>query len=141
MVALQFALFRTRAVESQVVAMGPVYTNAMQLKAQYEVLKDRQELKYAALDCWRTVSELLPQETTLDGMNFTDGRKLSLNGSAPSGEVKQLVDFEAAMRKATVNNQPLFDLKKSGSLSYRANPGGTTVSWSLTLELKRTDLQ
>src|SRR5262249_1431111 len=46
LIALQVALYRTRAVEREVSSLSPSYTNAMQLKAQYQVLKDRQELKF-----------------------------------------------------------------------------------------------
>src|SRR5277367_2434421 len=43
---------QTRKVERQVAAISGDYTNAMELQAQYNVLKERQNLKYAALDCW-----------------------------------------------------------------------------------------
>ena len=80
---------------------GPTYTNALQLKAKFQVLKDRQDLKFAALDCWKIVAELLPDGVTLDGYNFSDGRKLTLSGSAPADQTKQLLDFDADIRKAT----------------------------------------
>jgi hypothetical protein len=51
-----------------------------------------------------------------------------------------VVDFNEAMRNATVNSQPLFDKAKGDPLSYRAGPGGT-VSWNFSLELKRTEAQ
>jgi len=41
---------QTRKVEQQVAGISGSYTNVLQLKARYEVLKERQELKYAALD-------------------------------------------------------------------------------------------
>jgi hypothetical protein len=140
-VALQYALFRTRSVESQVAAMGPTYTNAIQLKARYEVLKDRQELKYAALDCWKLIAEFLPAEVTLDQLNFADGKRLNLNGTAPAGQIKDLYEFEAAIRKAEVNGQPMFDRIRGDNLQYRANAGGGNVSWSMTVELKRVEAQ
>jgi hypothetical protein len=49
--------FQTGKVEEQVAAISGSYTNVLQLKARYEVLKERQDLKYAALDCWKLVAE------------------------------------------------------------------------------------
>jgi hypothetical protein len=141
LVALQFALYRTRSVENEVARLGPAYTNALQLKAQSEVLKDRQELKFAALDCWKQLADLLPTAATLEGMNFSDGHRLTLNGTAPAGNVKELLEFEAGIRKATAHGQPMFDLKNSDNLTYRANPNPATVSWNLTMELKRAEVQ
>ena len=36
----------------------------------------REELKFAALDCWKVTAELLPESATLDGFAFSEGRKL-----------------------------------------------------------------
>lgn len=141
-VALGVASYRTRQVESTVALMAPQYTNAMQLKARYEVLKDRQELKYAALDCWSVTARLLPEGVTLETMSFVDGKKLRLDGTAPSDQVQKLIDFEGYMRKATdATGQPLFDATKGDNLNYRAAPGNANVSWNVTLELKRVEVQ
>src|SRR6185503_6057898 len=113
------------------------YTNAVQLKARYQVLKEREELKFAALDCWKTVAELLPETLTLDGFNLIEGRKLTLSGSAPSTEGNTVLDFVKAMRKATINGQPMFDETKSEQFNSRPNQVATTSSWSFGLELKR----
>lgn len=141
LIALQVALYRTRGVESQVAERAPAYTNALQLKAQFEVLKDRQELKYAALDSWRAVAQQLPEEVTLDGFNFSDGHRLTLNGNAPMGSVQQLYNFEAAMRKTAVNGQPLFAPGKGDNLSYSTAPGGGGLNWNFSMELNRTEVQ
>ena len=135
---LQWELFRTHAVEQTVAEIGPSYTNSIELRDRFRVLKDRQELKYAALDCWKTVAELLPDGVTLDGYNFSDGKKLTLSGTAPGDQVKRLLDFDADIRKAAVNGQPLFDPNAGDHVTYRSGPGGA-VSWSCVLELKRSE--
>src|SRR5689334_12446365 len=56
MVALGYSTIQTQGVENRVADMGPTYTNAIQLRDRYRVLKDRQELKFADLGVWRTVS-------------------------------------------------------------------------------------
>jgi hypothetical protein len=143
LIGLQFLLFKTRSVETDVASRGPSYTNAIQLKARYQVLKDRQELKFAALNCWNVTAKLMPVSLTLETMNFSDGRRFTLSGTAPSDEVKELYVFEGGMRKASdESGQPLFDPLKGESLTYRANQVGSgTVSWNFTLELKRAEIQ
>jgi hypothetical protein len=139
MVILAYASFNTQRVEQQVAALGPTYTNAVQLRDRFRVLKDRQELKYAGLDCWNTTARLLPENATLESINFTDGKRLTLSGSAPADQIQTLYDFERDMRKATVDGQPLFDESKGESLQFRAQ--GASASWTLVLELKRTEVQ
>jgi hypothetical protein len=131
--------YRVGRLEAKVVGLGPTYTNAIQLRERFSVLKTRQELKFAALDCWKVTAELLPESAQLDGFSFSDGRKLALNGTAPADSVNAVIDFYGAMRKATLNGQPMFDANKVQELSTRLGPGGTAVNWNFALELKRTD--
>jgi hypothetical protein len=132
---------QTRRVEHTVAERSPAYTNAIRLRARYQVLKDRQDLKYAALDCWRTVAETMPAGLTLDSMNFSDGKKITLTGSAPSSQLLDVSDFSGKIRKAPDRNgQPLFDVNKADQLQTHVNPGSGVVSWSLGLELKRGEL-
>ena len=139
MVALGYSTVQTQRVESQVAELGPTYTNAIQLRDRYKVLKDRQELKFAGLDCWNATAKLLPENATLESFNFTEGKKLKLDGSAPADQIQSLLDFERELRRATVNDQPLFDLNKGDNLQFRAQ--GTTAMWTLNLELKRSEIQ
>jgi hypothetical protein len=140
LVALAVFDFRAGGVEKQAKALSGSYTNAIQLKAKYEVLKDRQELKFAALDCWRATAELMPESLSLDSMNFSDGRKLMLAGTAPGDQIGAVIDFNSGMRKYSVNGQQLFDPGKGTPLATRMlNPN--TASWNFTLELKRTEVQ
>jgi hypothetical protein len=135
---LQFAQMGTSKVEQEVANLGPTYTNALQLKARFEVLKTTQELKYAALDCWKAVAEVMPDGVTLEGYNFNDGKRLTLNGTAPSDQAKQLTEFDKNLRSATVNGQQLFDPLAGEHLTYH-NTQPNTVGWSCVLELKKGD--
>src|SRR5215468_5856500 len=49
---LGFNMFQANAAESARDKLSTEYTNTMQLKATYGVLKEREELKFAALDSW-----------------------------------------------------------------------------------------
>jgi len=129
--------FRVSRLESRVAGMGQDYTNAIQLRERYQVLKTRQELKFAALDCWRVTAELLPEAAQLDSFGFSDGRKLSLSGTAPTDAANAVIEFYGSMRKATLNGQPMFDPGKVQELNSR-NVGGNLV-WSFGLELKQAE--
>ncbi len=139
MIALGVVSYKTNAVEAQVRETGVLYTNALQLKARYQVLQDRQELKYAGLDCWNAVARYLPEGVTLDTLNFSQGKRLTLSGTAPADAITKLNNFEADMRKHVVNGQQLFDATKGESLNFRVT--GSTANWTLGLELKRGEAQ
>jgi hypothetical protein len=141
-VALGFASYRSEGVAQELAAVAPAYTNALQLKARYEVLRDRSELKFAALNCYKILAEKLPSDVVLESLNLSDGRKLTLSGSAPSDQVNSLIAFERDIRKAQDSaGEPLFDSKKTESMSYRTGQSPGTVVWSLSLELKRTEVE
>ena len=130
--------FRVSRLESKVAGMSLDYTNAIQLRERYQILKTREELKFAALDCWKVTAELLPESAQLEGFGFADGRKLSLSGTAPEDSANAVIDFFGAMRKATLNGQPMFDPVKVQELKYQKAPGGN-ITWSFGLELKQTE--
>jgi hypothetical protein len=139
MARLSYATYGTQAKEAEVALLGPTYTNAIQLRDRYKVLKERQELKYAALDCWDTTARLLPENVTLTSINFSEGRLLHLSGNAPADQTQKLLNFERDIRRASVNGQPLFDSAKGDSIQWRMQ--GPIVTWSLALELKRVEVQ
>ena len=139
MLVLGYANVRTNGVEHQLALLGPTYTNAIQLRDRFKVLKERDDLKYAGLDCWSTTARLLRENMTLDSMNFSDGRRLTLSGTAPGDQAKDLYAFEGDMRKATVRGQALFDANKGESIQFQVR--GATATWTLSLELKRTEVQ
>ena len=116
--------------------MEDSYKEAIQLKARYQVLKDRQDLKYAALDCWKTVAALLPAGAQLNAMDFRDGSRLALSGTAPSDKVSAVIDFNTAIHKAAVNDQPMFS--KVESPRYQ-DSGNNTISWNFSCELNRSE--
>ena len=133
--------FRVSRVEVQVSGLGASYTNAIQLRERYQVLRTRQDLKFAALDCWKATAELMPENVQLEGFGFTDGRKLTLNGTT-ADKGKGVLEFYGTMRKATLKGQPMFDTtdpKKGREPNTRLGPGGTVVNWDFGLELKRTE--
>lgn len=139
--ALGVADWRYRSVEKQVRELGPAYTNALDAKATFEVLNDLHELKYAALDCWKLTAELIPKGVELDGLNFSEGAKLTLSGSATESVVGELIDFSDALRNIKVDGKPVFRPEAGEQLNYKKSPRGNDVSWNFTLVLKRSEVQ
>jgi hypothetical protein len=138
-VMLGFVSYQTGNVEDQVWQYSQSYSNAVQLKARFQILKDRQDLKFAALECWNYVAKLMPTELTLDSLNFADGKKLTLQGTVPGDQTTLVNDFETAMRKAKdPNGQPFFDPLGGEHFTMHIIPGGG-ATWTFGLELKRTE--
>jgi len=130
--------YRVGTVEAHVEGLGPTYTNALQLRERLQILKTREELKFAALDCWKVTAEQLPETLTLDTFAFSDGHKLRLSGTAPGDAASDVIKFFGSIQKAVLNNQPLFDSTKVQQLSTTVGMGGV-VNWNFGLELKRTE--
>jgi hypothetical protein len=133
-----FLGIQTAKVEQQVAAISGGYTNVLQLKARYEVLKQRQDLKYAALDCWKVVAEQLPEGILLQRFSFANGETLSLGGTAPADQINTLFNFNSAMQKATLNGQPVFALEGGETVSPR-QIGNNNVSWNFSLKLQNAE--
>jgi hypothetical protein len=133
-----FLGIQTGKVEQQVAALGGSYTNVLQLKARYAVLKERQDLKYAALDCWKVVAEQLPEGITLQRFSFGNGQTLSLSGTAPADQINTLFNFNSAMQKATLNGQPMFSSQGGETISPR-KIGENMVSWNFSLKLQNAE--
>jgi hypothetical protein len=135
--AVGLLTIQTQKVEKGVADISGSYTNALQLKAQYDVLKERQELKYAALDCWKIVAEQLPPNITLQRFSFAGGKKLSLSGTAAPDQVNTLFDFNTAMQKVTANGRPMFN--SQGGEPVNPHPVGNAVTWSFSLQLQNAE--
>ncbi len=134
--------YKTVAVEQQAAQLGDSYTNVLQLKARYELLTERERLKYAALDCWKIIADNLPADLTLQRASFAGGQKLSLNGICPQDEIALISDpgkFYDAVRKAKNNGQDMFTSTPVESLIWNQN--GTNVNWRFTLQLANKEAQ
>lgn len=128
--------YQAHKVEQQVGGVTGSYTNTLQLEARYKVLQQREELKYAALDCWKAVAEALPAGISLQRISFADGQTLSLAGSVPSDQITEITDhFYDAVRKAQVDGKPLFDPSDNSVPSFHQQ--ANMVNWQFSLALKQ----
>ena len=102
------------------------------------MLKERQDLKYAALDCWKLVAERLPEGINLQRFSFADGQKLSLNGTCTQDQIGLISDadrFYDGVRKAKVDGQPVFNRPTHVEQLVYRNIGGNQVVWNFGVEL------
>jgi len=126
--------YQTHQVEQQVRGLTGSYTNTLQLEARYKVLQQRQDLKYAALDCWKVVAEALPAGVSLQRMSFANGQTLSLAGNVPQDQIAQITDhFYDGVRKAELGGEPLFDPAGGDNLTYQTRGNGVDWRFALTL--------
>lgn len=134
----QFAKWRYNRVQTEVVNLGPIYTNVIQLKEKVRVMQDQIDLQYAALESYKAVAETLPAELTLNTFNFDRGRKLSLTGIAAENATTNVLGFNDDLRKVISKSQPLFATVDPPRINRVANQ---PVQWSFGCELKRTEIE
>ena len=137
--AVAFLGYRTGNLEAQVAALGGSYTNSLQLTAQYNVLSERQQLKYAALDCWQRVSEQLPPTITLERFSLADGQRLALSGITTEDQIDSIFSFYTAMQKLKANGQFVFDQQKGEPPSPKLL--GNNEQWNFSLQLLHVEAE
>jgi hypothetical protein len=121
-------------VENYVASIKGTYTEALRDKARIAIVKDRQELKYAALDCWKAVAETLPEGVVVETVYFQRGR-LDLRGTVSADQQSNVTDFNEAIRKVSGNDGLMFSEVTPPSLSAR----GATADWRFSCILKGGD--
>ncbi len=139
-VAFYFGMVQWRGyqygkVQQQVAGLADSYTNTMQLEARYGVLQEREDLKFAALDCLKLVADNLPEGITLQRFGFGEGRTLSLAGTATADQIESLFKFNNVLQKAQLNGKPMF--LPGEPLSYNQNQNN--VNWNFSLNLRQAE--
>ena len=109
MIALQVLKYQGNQVRTEMAGLSNTYTNVLRLKEKMNVLQEQMNLKYAALDCWKVASELLPADFTLINLQFGRGGILQLSGTAPPGEEPKVIDYNEALRDATIDGKRVFN--------------------------------
>lgn len=136
--AIEVLKFQKRSVDKHVEALRADHNEALQLKARTQVLQEQVNLKFAALDCWKAVAELLPADLTLDNLAFQRG-KLTLFGTAPSDQFNQVNEYNLGLSKLTVDGALLFS--KVSPPNSQTAPGSQSIRWSFTCDVKRMEAE
>jgi len=134
---VKFGAYRHGRIQDQIASLGQSYTNTVKLREELKVLQDTIELQYAALECYKSVSETLPTQLTLNSMNFERGRKVTFFGTAGSEDRTKVLDFNSKLAGHLVKGQPLYS--KVNAPNMNLQPGQTMLSWNFSCDLKRTD--
>ena len=134
---VQFSGFRLDSLQTDSRTLGLEYTNTIRIKEQLRVLQDTIEMQYAALDSYKAVSDTMPPELTLSGMNFERGRKLTIVGTVGGDDRSKVNDFWEALGKLEVRGQPLFSRVNAPDLRQQGGP--QLWNWSMSADLKRTE--
>jgi hypothetical protein len=101
------------------------------------VLSQRRHLRQAALDCYNLTKSTLPPNWTLEGFSFQDGKRLSMQGTAPADQVRSLPDVRAKFEKAQTQDGRALFLPSSGEATMRMmSPGLTNFNWSMQFDLR-----
>jgi hypothetical protein len=134
---VQYAAWRHDSVVEQIAANGQEYTNTVQLRERLKVLRDTLELQYAALECYKSASDNLPTEVTLNSMTFERGLKVTFFGTVATENRQKINDFNARLLDHEVRGQKLFSkVNPPSSQSVLNQP---TVTWNFSCDLKRTE--
>ena len=137
MLALTWRKSSAEALANRAANMSQRYTNALRLENQLQILRDREALKYASLDCWRITAELLPTGFNVESLDFKEGRSLRIHGTASQEMREQVATFGDALRKyKTDDGQLFFSTVDPGRTQL--SPNGT-IEWSFNAELARTE--
>jgi hypothetical protein len=131
--AVQVSKFQRNRVEKQVASFSGAYTNALQLKERVRILNEQVNLKYAALDCWKVASELLPPELTLTSFSFSKGNKLTLRGTAEPDQQARITEYNTKMSEATLDGVRVF--KKVNPATYDVQ------SWTFDCDLHQSGIE
>jgi hypothetical protein len=132
MAALFMLKHQYSGLQTEVSGLSNNYTNAVRNRERIKLIKVRQELKYAALDCWKAVALSLPSSMTVDTFYFTRG-KLELRGTVPDDQKNILPRLYDALVNSTVNGEPIFVNVTPVTFS---TTGGQMASWQTTCKLK-----
>lgn len=137
MIALQVLNFQASRLTTEVAGIANTYTNVLRLKERVQVLQEQLNLKYAALDCWKVTSEQLPADFTLINLTFSRGRTLQIVGTAPQGQEQKVIDYNEAVRNATINGERLF--KDVSPPNFPSRTGSQLVNWNFDCTLNVSD--
>lgn len=140
--AVQVLRFQEYRLENLVRDLTPGHTNAIQSQARIQVLQEQSNLRFAALDCWRAASEMLPTELTLEHLIFTEGRALQLHGYTQNENQTKITDYNQSMRTATNANGLLFSNVSTPNISLVPGQAGPqTAKWVFNCELNTKEDQ
>ena len=127
---------KNESARTELAGLGAAYTNALGHDLQIKLLKDRQNLKYASLDCWKAVAENLPPDLTLDSFYFNRSR-LDLRGTGAPDQTEEIYLFHNGLRQAQDASHSGLLFSDVSAPNFQ-NPGAK-MTWNFTCTLKNSE--
>jgi hypothetical protein len=142
---LQVTNFQQYRVNSSMAGLSGSYTNALQMKARIKILQEQVNLRFAALECWKAATTLLPADLTLTDLSLQQGKDFTIHGLAPPDQVGQIIEYNQALKNYRIvdANGPFLFSKVNTYNSYdRPVPGGQKMTaWDFKCEVQRTEVE
>ncbi len=133
--ALQVYKFKLGQVQQEVRTLKPQHTTTIQLKERVDILQEQANLKFAALESWKMISDQLPEELTITSLNFQKGKTVMLSGAVSQDNISKLTEYYGAVGRSLINGQPV-ELGPLSTPPARPNAAGTpTVYWSFVIQM------
>jgi hypothetical protein len=137
--ALQVLKFQQNRIGTAVAGISQNYTNAVNMRKRVQILEEQSNLKFAALEAWKTAAVELPSEMQLTSLVISKGRKLSLYGTAPQSNVDKVADYNERMARSVINGKAVTVTPPNFS-PPRANPQGVlTITWNFEANIGGED--
>ena len=132
-VGIEWAKYQHAETESYLESIALSYTNTVHASQRIQILQNQMNLKYAALDSFRAVSEQLPEGVTLNNFSFQSGTKIAVYGTAPQSEYGKVSEFVDQLRSAEIDGRKLFASVRAPNIS--SQPGTQLNRWDFVCEL------
>jgi hypothetical protein len=126
-------------VKSKLSSISGSYTNVIQMKERVGLLKDQATLKYAALDCWKAASDLLPEGITLTSFTFARGQTMQLFGVVSQDQQRKLTDYNEALQSVIINGKPLEVTPPNTRAPRPDRTGQMVLDWSFNCSIPEAD--
>lgn len=136
--AIQWATQQQDTLKAQRDGLAQTYTNTLELAQRVTVLKNQMNLKYAALDSFKVVSEKLPEGMTLSSFTFQRGSKVLLFGTAPQNAPGKITAYVGELQSAVSGSNRLFNAVSSPNI--RTDPSASQNRWDFNLELANPEV-
>jgi hypothetical protein len=123
---------------AKLASLGPDYTNALLHEMQIKLLTERQNLKYAALDCWKAVAENLPEDLTLETFYF-NRYKIDLGGNGNTEQQDDVYALQDGLKRERDASRTNLLFTNVTLNSVRIQTG--KIAWNFTCNLKSIEAQ
>jgi len=132
-IGIEWAKYQHTETEDYLNSIALAYTNTVHASQRVQILQNQMNLKYAALDSFRAVSEHLPEGVILNNFSFQSGNKIAVYGTAPQADSGKVAEFVDQLRSAESDGRKLFASVRAPNIM--SQPGTQLNRWDFVCEL------